>query len=400
MEKNASASKQKIKVRQPVKKKKKTSLFSFQQGKIDSLFLLLLIIIVIIGIVSLFSASFASAYKLYGDSFNFIRKQIIFAIGGIAAMLLISSFNYEIIERFVLPSYVITMFLLISVFAFDRLKGARRWIIIGNRSFQPTEIAKFVLIIMVAHLLVEFQSQVETFKFGIMPTAVTIGPMLVLVVLEPHLSATILMAGITACMLYAGGVRFRWLLLAGGILALSLFIMIQFNVGPKYALDRIEIWQNYESTPLDDGYQTAQSLNAIGSGGTMGKGIGGSTQKYDDKLPELQNDYIFAIVAEEVGFVGSVLILFLFALLLWRGFMIAINCPDRFGALVGIGLISQVGLQLILNIMIVTNIVPPTGMPLPFFSAGGTSLIMMLMQMGVLLSISRTSGINKEEVEG
>lgn len=367
------------------------------RGKMDYSFLGLVLLILTIGLTSLFSASFAHALYYFNDSYHWISRQLIFGLGGVVVMLVIAQINYQILnnQKIVWALYVLTVLLLIGVFFFKPINDAQRWIIVGDLfTFQPSEIAKFTVAVMLAHLIDINHHRMNTSRYGIMPPAIALIPIVLLVVSEPHLSATLLILLISATMLFIGGVRIRWFLLLAAVVGFAVFV-IAVSGQIEYVLPRFKIWQDPWSDARDLGYQIVQSIYAIGSGGLMGEGIGGSVQKYL-YLPELQNDYIFAIVCEELGFVGASIIIILFALLVWRGFLIGIRCKDRFGSLLAIGLTAQVGVQAILNILVVTNTIPPTGISLPFFSAGGTSLTLLLAQMGVILAISRYS--DKETV--
>jgi len=264
---------------------------------------------------------------------------------------------------------------------------SRRWIDLGFITFQPSEIAKFALVILFAHLINAMYDHMHTFRQGIVPFGGILFVLMGLMMAEPHLSGTLIIVSLGAIMMIVGGSNLKWFAIAAvaGVALLAIIVMIPGVI--RYASTRFEVWLNPES-------QVLQSLYAIGSGGFMGMGVGASKQKYL-YLPEPQNDYIFSIVCEELGFVGATLIIFLFALLVWRGFVIGMRCKDKFGAMVSVGLTAQVGLQTILNIMVVTNTIPSTGISLPFFSYGGTALVMLLCQMGVILSISRQATIEK-----
>ena len=355
--------------------------------------MLLVMVLVVIGLLALFSASNAYAYYNEGDSYAFIRRQVVFAAAGLVIMLLLSTVNYKLLYPFAWPIMAITFVLLVAVLFFPH-DGARRWIYFGNSfSFQPSEIAKFAIVVLFGRLCVQNADKMNTFKHGIVPFACVLGAVVGLMMLQPHISGSILLCGLGALIMLVGGVDLRWFVLVGVIAALGvLAIIVSGFVG--YAPARIENWLHPENDPRIGGYQILQSLYAIGSGGLMGVGVGASRQKYL-YLPEPQNDFIFAIVCEEVGFVGATLIIILFALLVWRGFVIAMRCRDRFGSLLAIGFTSQVGLQTILNIMVVTNTVPNTGISLPFFSYGGTALLMLLAQMGLVLSVSRQTTMEK-----
>ena len=373
--------------RMKAKNKNSFPLFVVKEGRMDYPFLILVILLLTVGLVALFSSSFANAYHYYGNSFHFTSRQLIFAVIGLGTMLFVSTINHEIYNRILWPLYTATILLLMWVLTFPPISGARRWIIIGSFTFQPSEIAKFTVVILFAHLIVLNYKRMNTFRYGIMPPILMLAPIVGLVIIEPHLSGTILILSIAAVMLFVGGVEIKWFVLLGIVGGIGLWLVLGTDIIP-YAMTRIEIWRDPASDPRGNGYQTLQSLYAIGSGGFMGEGIGASSQKYL-YLPELQNDYIFAIVCEELGFIGVIVIVSLFAMLVWRGIHIGTRCPDKFGSLVAIGLSVQVGVQAILNMMVVTNMIPSTGISLPFFSYGGTSLIMLLAQMGIVLSISR-----------
>ena len=295
----------------------------------------------------------------------------------------------------------------ISVYFSPSPTGVRRWItlpVIGE--FQPSEAAKFALVLIFAHLISLNYRNMKRFGKGFMPLMAILGVTCGLVVIEPHLSGTILLAGIGFVMMFVGGTRLRYLL---GVAAIAIAAVYYLVVEKNYEMDRIVVWLDPMGTYTDPdlvinglsgrdlAWQTVQSLFAVGSGGLMGTGLGNSRQKHLF-LPEPQNDFIFAIVCEELGFVGAVLIILLFALLVWRGFLIGMRAKDKFGMLLAIGMSAQVGIQVALNIAVVTNLMPNTGISLPFFSFGGSSLVMLLCQMGVMLAISRQSRMQKEEL--
>ncbi len=364
----------------------------------DTTFLVIVLVLVSLGLIMMFSASYANAFYLRNNSLFYISRQLPFALLGVVIMIVASHVDYRIFKPLSVPLYVVTLVLLVVVLFMKPLNGARRWIFIGPLNFQPSEIAKFAVVILFASLIcVNFQ-RMNTVRYGILPFLLALAPIVLLMLQEPHLSGTVLILSLGIVMMFIGGTDARWFA-AGAIVATVAVAAVIFNPDlltslAHYAGDRIEVWLDPFSDPKDKGFQTVQSLYAIASGGLMGTGIGASRQKYL-YLPEPYNDFIFAIVCEELGFVGATLIICLFALLVWRGFVIAARCPDRFGALVAAGLTAQVGIQTLLNIAVVTNSVPNTGISLPFFSYGGTSLLMLLGQMGVILSISRTAAIQK-----
>ena len=359
-------------------------------------FLVLVLSLLTVGLVMLFSASYAYAYYYYDNSFHFIFRQLIFAIGGVVAMFVASLVDYHIFQKLALPLMGASIFLLILVLFLPAQSGVRRWIVVFDTfNFQPSEIAKFSVVVLFSHMISVNYKRIKSFKYGILPFAVILGIVCGLLVLEPHLSGTILVLLLGAIVMLVGGVDLKWFALAGGAALLMLGIAVLIPGVIPYAQSRLTSWLDPFADPLGQGFQTIQSLYAIGSGGLWGVGIGNSRQKYL-YLPEVQNDFVFAIVAEELGFVGATLIIIMFALLVWRGFVIAARAKDRFGMLLAVGLTSQVGLQAFLNIAVVTNTIPNTGISLPFFSYGGTALLMLMGEMGVVLSVSRQSAVVKE----
>ena len=347
--------------------------------------------IIVFGLVMLFSASYATAYyRFKGDSFHFIRQQALFAAVGVVVMFVASHVDYHIFHKFAWPIMAVTVVLLIVVLFMPELNGAKRWIFLpigGN--LQPSEVAKFAVIVLFAHIISINHKRMKTFAYGVLPFVVILGVIAGLMLLEPHLSGTLLILGIGAVLMFVGGTGLRWFVLAGvgGAGAIAAAVVIMPDLVP-YAADRLRSWQDPFADPLGDGHQTIQSLYAIGSGGAAGLGLGNSRQKHLF-VPEPQNDFIFSIVCEELGFIGACAVVGLFVLLLWRGITIAARAPDRFGALLVVGFVVQVALQAVLNVAVVTNTIPNTGISLPFFSSGGTSLMMLLGEMGIVLSVSR-----------
>ncbi len=375
--------------------KKSNALKAPRHGKIDIVFLSLVLVLLTVGLIMLFSASYAYSYTYYGNSYFFIVRQACFAIGGVALMLILSQIDYHIYRRFAWPAFAVAIVLLVVLLALPPMVSGmdvKRWIVVGPINFQPTEIAKFAIILLFSHLIAANYKQMGSLKvvaFLIMLLAITC----VLVVLEPHLSATLLIFCIGILLMVVGGMKWMHLgglalIGVGGVAA----ALLSGVVG--YGGDRIKYWLDPWADPMGKGYQTIQSLLAIGSGGIMGRGLGKSRQKYL-WVPEPHNDFIFSIVSEELGIIGAIIIVLLFCALVWRGFTIAIKARDKFGCLMAVGLTFQVGLQAILNILVVTNTIPNTGISLPFFSYGGTALVLLLAQMGIVLSISRDSTVQK-----
>ena len=371
----------------------KLKAFSVRAG-IDLPFFLLILLILGIGLIMLFSSSYAYALAYKKDSLYYVKRQLIWMLAGIVGMLGVSYFDYHKLHRFAIPVLALSYALLAAVLVLPTHGNARRWIYIGSASFQPSEITKFALILIYAHLMSKYYRKMTKFLAGIIPYVLIFGSTAALLILEPHLSCTMIMFAITALMMFFGGVKVRWFVLLLIILGVIAYIALFTDLVP-YASDRIGVWRDPFGYPdKDKSHQTRQSLYAIGSGGLLGLGLGNSRQKYL-YLPEPQNDFIFSVICEELGLVGAALILALFGLLIWRGALIALRAPDKFGTLLAMGLISQVGLQVLLNVAVVSNTIPNTGISLPFFSYGGTSLVMLLCEMGVVLSVSRSGRAEK-----
>lgn len=381
--------------------KKKFRVFSIRSG-MDLPFFFLLLVLLTIGLVMMFSASYPYAYyNMNGDSYYFIRNQAMFAVLGVIIMVAVSYFDYHHLHKFAIPILIVTYLLLVAMLVLrgsklvPNIKGAYRWFYIGPLNFQPSEVAKFALILIFAHLISLNFEKMGTFRYGVLPYVLILGSIALLVVLEKHMSATLIILMLGVMMMFIGGVKWRWFVFAVIGLGLAALYLLVFTDVFSYAMDRVYGWLSPFDPPEGvDTWQTRQSLMTIGSGGLLGLGLGQSRQKYL-YLPEPQNDFIFAIVCEELGFIGALIIIILFAMLVWRGIVVSLKAKDKFGMLLGVGLTFQIGLQVILNIMVVTNTIPNTGISLPFFSYGGTSLIMLLAEMGVVLSISRNSSIEK-----
>ena len=355
-------------------------------GLMDLSFLLLVILLTLIGLLMLFSASYARAnWEKNGDSAFYFRRQVYFAVIGFVGMLVAGRLNYFIWFRTALLILIVSLGLLALVpLIGTEVNGAKRWLKIGIL-FQPSELVKLGMVFSFAAMMAAWQNRMDTFKYGVLPYVSILGLIAGLLILEKHLSATMIIFVIGAVMMLLGGTQKRWLLL--GVL-LGLTFLLIYTTTRGYAGGRITAWQNPESQPQGSGYQIIQSKYAIGSGGFLGLGLGRSRQKYL-YLPEEINDYIFAIVCEELGFVGAVGILVLFALLILRGYWIALHARDRFGTILAAGLTTKLAIQVFLNVSVVTGLTPPTGISLPFFSSGGTALLLQLFEMGILLSISR-----------
>ena len=361
----------------------------FRVGEqVDFPFLCLLLLLLTLGLTMLWSASFPqSEYDTgYLDSGRYLRRQALCAIIGLAAMWFFSRIPAAVWYRLAWPLYGISILLLLSVLVIGQeVNGAKRWISIAGIQFQPSEVAKFAQILLFARLTRHFGPEAKTFRFGVLGFGAALLGILVPLALEKHLSAIMLMGMVAVVMMFVAGTRLKWLMAGAGAAVLFVLIYIRFM---GYAGDRVTAWLHPELDPGDTGYQILQSLYAIGSGGLFGLGWGKSRQKYL-YLPFQYNDYIFAICCEELGLMGAAGIMALFALLILRGYWIALRARDRFSTVLCAGLITLIAVQTILNLGVVTNLLPSTGIALPFFSYGGTALAVNLGEMGIVLSISR-----------
>ena len=365
-------------------------LLGYRLPPMDLPFLVLVLTLVAFGLVMLYSASYAVALYRRNDAFAYIRPQLLFAAVGLIALYLASRVDYHIYHKLAWPMLGLSLVLLVVVLFMPEYNGCKRWIVLpGLGTLQPSEIAKFSVILTFSHIISLNHQRMKRFSVGVLPFAAILGVLAVLMLLEPHLSGTLLLFGIGAVLMFVGGTGMRWFALAGGLGAVAIAgaVILLPDLVP-YAADRLSSWIDPFSDPLGDGHQTIQSLYAIGSGGATGLGLGNSRQKYL-YVPEPQNDFIFSILCEELGFIGACLVILLFVLLLLRGAVIALRAPDKFGALLTVGFVVQVVMQAVLNMAVVTNTIPNTGISLPFFSSGGTSLMMLLGEMGIVLSVSR-----------
>ena len=378
------------------------------RGPMDLPFLMLVLLLTGIGVIMMFSASYADALYNQGNPTYYFMRQALFAVAGLAIMYVVSKTNYQHLRwmSVLVLGGSIVLLVLVKVPGIGASGGgADRWIrAIGPLPrWQPSEAAKLGIILYFSARLskrsTEKKRKFDRHKFSgrllefldhigfleLVPYGAILLVIAGLLLWEPHLSATILMLAIGASILFAAGIKLGWFAAGGTLMVAALWVVANAT---DYMADRLAIWQNPMSDPRGDGYQILQSLYAIGSGGLLGVGLGNSRQKYL-WLPELQNDYVFPIVCEELGFIGAAMILILFALLIIRGYWLAIHARDRFGALLIVGITTQVAVQVFLNIGVVTNLLPPTGISLPFFSYGGTALIIQLVEMGIILGVSR-----------
>ena len=354
-------------------------------------FFLLVLLLLTVGVVMVLSASYPRAYYDPGHvtggrpAYYFVR-QLLFAALGLGALWLASRFPMGFYRRYAFPFLGLTVLLLLLVpFVGVRANGARRWLGIGGLTLQPSELAKLAVILSFAVLICRFRGRMRSFRWGVLPFAGILAVLIGLLVLEPHFSASIILIAIAGAMLFLGGLGLGWFIAAFTAAGAGIGVLLAFF---PYASSRIVTWRDPFSTASDEGYQIVQSLYTIGSGGLSGLGLGGSRQKFL-YLPEEHNDFIFSVVCEELGFLGAALILLLFALLILRGYWIALHCRDRFSCLVCAGITTLLAIQTFLNVAVVTNLLPCTGISLPFFSYGGTALLIQLGEMGIVLSASR-----------
>ena len=355
---------------------------------VDIPFLVLLILLLAVGLVMLYSASFAqSQYDSgYTVSTRYLQKQAVCAGLGLVCMWLFSRIPAAFWYRIAWPLYGISILLLLSVLVIgEEVNGAKRWINLAGLQFQPSEIAKFTMIVLFARLTRQYGRKAVKFRYGVLGFGCALMGILVPLALEKHLSAIMLMGMVAVVMMFVAGTGMRWLLAGAAAAAVFVVVYISFM---GYAGDRVTAWLHPEQDPGDTGYQILQSLYAIGSGGLFGLGLGKSRQKYL-YLPFQYNDYIFAIICEELGLVGALTIIALFALTILRGYWIALRASDQFSTVLAAGLVTLIAVQTILNLGVVTNLLPSTGIALPFFSYGGTALAVNLGEMGILLGISR-----------
>ena len=381
------------------KKKNKMEGFSkFLNNSVDFTLVITVLLLLSLGLVMVLSASSPTALQKYDKSYYFFVRQLIFAVLGLFGMYFISKIDYRIYQKFYKHAWILSIILLRSVFAFGSdSHGAKRWIYITKSlSFQPSEIVKFLIIIFYGGILVKDRDDLGKFWKGLVKHILFLVPIIALLLLEPHVSTSMVII-ITCCiMMIMAGCKF-WQFLVSGIVAVGgigsiatvlYMASAKFQERFQYIVTRFITFTDPWKDATGDGWQIIQSLYAIGSGGLFGAGLGESKQKYL-YLSEPHNDFIFSIIAEELGFVGCILVFVLFAVFIWRGVLIAMKAPDMFGSLVAVGITSLVGVQAIINVAVVTSSMPVTGMQLPFFSYGGTALFILLCEVGVLLSISR-----------
>ncbi|MDE5833909.1 MAG: putative lipid II flippase FtsW [Ruminococcus sp.] len=383
----------------------RTFLGDGKQSDMSLSFFAYVMILLVVGLVMMSSASYAWAYSEHdGDGLFYAKNQVKNAVIGFVAMIFFMKMDYHNFKKIKLPVlkkfniagllYFIGIILLILVLAIGNDEGgsmgAKRWLDIGPINLQPSEVAKLAIIIFFAYSMERDGAKMDKFKIGILKYAILMAVYAGLLYFEPHLSGIILIGCISIAMILCGGANRKQFLFLGisALIAAVSVIGYQASIPESYVSKRIKSWQDPFADVLNDTWQTANSLIAIGSGGLFGLGLGNSRQKYL-YLPETKNDFVFPIVCEELGFVGALAIIIVFFLLVVEGFSIASRCQDRFGMLIAVGITTQIGIQTVINLGVVSNLFPNTGISLPFFSYGGTALIMQLAEMGIMLNISQ-----------
>lgn len=387
--------------KQPVAQARKKLNFKFVRSGIDKPFLILILVLLVFGIIMMFSASFAWGLNDEGDGYYYAKKQLMWAAIGLVVMTGVSFLDYHFYQNtkvcylFFVIMYALTVYA--ALFG-SSTADASRWINLGFVQFQPSELLKVAFIIIFAYIMSVNFPKFNDWRFCVIPFTIIMGMVAAVLMLQRHLSAVLIVGVIGVSMMFVSGMPRKtfwkfigFCIAAVGVVALYFVIT---GSGFTYISERIESWRNPTSDPQGATYQTYNSLLAIGSGGWTGLGFGESRQKYL-YLPEAQNDFVFSVICEELGFVGAVIVIMLFVIFVLRGFYIASNAKDRFGMLVAAGITIQIGIQAFLNIMVASNSFPNTGISLPFFSYGGTALVIQLAEMGILLNISRQGSIKK-----
>ena len=375
--------------------KNKKTVPNFINNQLDFILFVIIIILLSLGIVMVLSASAPSAIAESGNSYSYVIQQLKAAILGIILMLIISKIDYRLYKKFYKAIYWISVLILLLVLIpglGSSSNGATRWIDLKFIQFQPSELTKIGLIVFYAGYLADHKSELKSFWKGfVKPLIYILPPIAILYFVQNHLSASVVIGAVTCVMMIMAGCRLLYFVIAGLIGALVMtvgIIALQATGKGGFRIKRIMSFMDPWADATEVGWQAVQGLYAIGSGGLFGVGLGESKQKYL-YIPEPHNDFIFSILAEELGFVGCVIVILLFAIFIWRGILIAIKSPDMFGSLLATGITTLIGVQVIINIGVVTSSIPNTGMPLPFFSYGGTALLILLCSCGVLLNISR-----------
>lgn len=358
-----------------------------KKGPIDFPLFIVILILLAIGINMVFSASMYEDRQFYKDSYYHLKRQLIWAGLGIGAMIFTSNIDYRKLKnrKFISFGMIVTIALLIIVLFMPDKKGASRWIGVGSLGIQPSELAKIVLIVYLSDNISRKGEKIKSFLKGVLPVLIVAGLFAGLIIIEPNMSTAVIVIAVSMLMLFAGGAKMSHLI---EIFALGVVLGVIAIIIEPYRMERLTGFINPWADPLDTGYQAIQSLYALGAGGPFGMGFGMSRQK-QYYIPEAQNDFIFAIIGEELGFFGVAIVILLFAFLVWRGLKIALNCKDKFGSLMAAGITSLIAVQSSINFLVVSSSMPITGVTLPLISYGGSSLLFTMASLGLLLSISR-----------
>lgn len=358
-----------------------------KKGPIDFPLFIVILLLLSIGINMVFSASMYQDRQIYDDSYYHLKRQIIWAGLGIATMIFTSNINYKKLRNKKLISFgmVVTIVLLVVVLFMPAVKGARRWIGIGSAGIQPSEVAKIMLIIYLSDNITRKGEKIKDFWKGIVPVLLVAGVFAALILKEPNMSTAVIIMTVAFCLLFAGGAKMSQLL---GLFGMGIAGAVGLIMAESYRMRRLFAFIDPWADPLDAGYQAIQSLYALGAGGPFGSGFGMSRQK-QYYIPEAQNDFIFAIIGEELGLLGVIFVILLFAFLIWRGLKIALNCKDKFGSLLAVGITGLIAVQSSINLLVVASFMPITGVTLPLISYGGSSLLFTMAALGILLNISR-----------
>lgn len=369
------------------------------RGRPDFLLLILTLLLVGFGLVMVFSASSSVAVVTYNDALYFTKRQFIWAGLGVFVMLLVMNLRYLVFKRFFMLFFIPVVFMLLLVpFVGEEINGARSWFGIGSLGIQPTEPAKLAIILYLGALITKKGDKFRSFKKGLLPVIIIVGIICALIMLQPDLGSCLVLAASASVMILAGGANLKQIFVSGTLISVILAVLFSLSMAVSekaraawsYRIDRLTIFRDPLSDSQDSGWHLVSSLQALGHGGITGAGFGESVQKLH-YLQYPYNDFIFAIIAEELGFIGSTVFLLFYLFFLWRGLIVALRCPDSYGTVVGTGIVGLLAIQAFVNIGGVTATIPLTGVTLPFISYGGSSLLFCLMSMGVLLSISRES---------
>ena len=360
---------------------------SRKRGAFDFTLFIIIISLLSIGLIMVFSASSEAARYLFkGDAYHYIKRQGLWAILSVVAMLILANFNYKRFQKLAFPGLVVSVLLLVAVLVIGKdINGGKRWIYIGSLSFQPSEFVKIAVVLFFASSLSVYKDRLKYFWTGLLPYLGVLGIIALLLYFEPHFSCIVIILVVGCVMLFVAGAKLSHFAFLAGPAAVGVFGLIMMA---PYRVARVMSFLDPFKDKQGDGWQVIQSLYAIGSGGIFGLGLGRSRQKFL-YIPEPQNDFIFSILCEELGFIGALVVILLFVMLIYRGMRVALTAPDMFGSLIATGITTLLAVQIVCNIAVVTSSMPVTGMPLPFFSYGGTTLLANMCAMGILLNISR-----------